>query len=181
VFTCCATPYRIAFFDEDELDWIIIDSVVDFFFLIDIIFTFFTAYYGADYRLIDIRRDIAKWYLSTWFLIDVCAIIPISIILNSGNFNGLARLARLPKLYRLVKMTRLVRILKIVKERNKFAKYLTEILKIGVGFERLLFFILIFIVMCHIVCCFWYVTCTLTKNRIFIARWSDFDPDTWVA
>jgi hypothetical protein len=60
VFTCCATPYRIAFFDEDELDWIIIDSVVDFFFLIDIILTFFTAYYGADYRLIDIRRDIAK-------------------------------------------------------------------------------------------------------------------------
>ena len=49
----------------------------------------------------------------------------------------------------------MVRMLKIVKERNKLVKYLNEVLKIGVGFERLLFFILIFFVMCHIVACFW--------------------------
>lgn len=52
-------------------------------------------------------------------------------------------------------MTRLVRMLKIVKERNKLVKYLNEILKIGVGFERLLFFILIFFCVCHIVACLW--------------------------
>ena len=45
--------------------------------------------------------------------------------------------------------------LKIVKERNKLVKYLNEVLKIGVGFERLLFFVLIFFVLCHIVTCFW--------------------------
>ena len=67
-------------------------------------------------------------------------------------------------------MTRLVRMLKIVKERNKLVKYLNEILKIGVGFERLLFFILIFFILSHIVCCFW----------IFSARLEDFGPDTWV-
>jgi hypothetical protein len=61
--------------------------------------------------------------------------------------------------------------LKIVKERNKLAKYLNEILRIGVGFERLLFFILIFFVMCHIVSCFW----------VMFAAFDDYGPDTWVS
>ena len=52
-------------------------------------------------------------------------------------------------------MTRLVRMLKIVKERNKLVKYLNEILKIGIGFERLIFFILMFVTLCHIVACLW--------------------------
>jgi len=52
-------------------------------------------------------------------------------------------------------MTRLVRMLKIVKERNKLVKYLSQMLKIGVGFERLLFFVLLFLVACHIIACLW--------------------------
>lgn len=63
-----------------------------------------------------------------------------------------------------------MRLLKIVKERNKLVKYLQEVLKIGVGFERLLFFFLIFITLCHIVACLW----------IFSARLNNFSPDTWV-
>jgi hypothetical protein len=58
-------------------------------------------------------------------------------------------------MYKLVKMTRLVRMLKIVKERSKLVKYLNEVLKIGVGFERLLFLLLIFFILCHINTCIW--------------------------
>jgi hypothetical protein len=59
----------------------------------------------------------------------------------------LARVARIGKLYKIVRMTRMVRMLKIVKERNKLVKYLNELLKIGIGFERLLFIFLIFAVL----------------------------------
>lgn len=59
----------------------------------------------------------------------------------------MARIARIGKLYKIIRMTRMVRMLKIVKERNKLSKYLNEILKIGVGFERLLFMMLIFLVL----------------------------------
>jgi len=83
------------------------------------------------------------------------AVVPVDLILSIGDFNSLARIIRLPKLYKLIKMTRLVRILKILKERSKLVKYLNEILKIGVGCERLLFFILLFLILCHIVSCFW--------------------------
>ena len=169
LFVCIAAPTRIAFSDEDEIGWIIIDSVVDTLFFVDIVLNFFFAYHDMEYNLIDDRKTIAKGYMKSWFTIDVISILPINFLLQTGDFNSLARLARLPKLYRLVKMTRyvvgliscsltsrLVRMLKIVKERNKLVKYLNEVLKIGVGFERLLFFVLIFFVLCHIVTCFWY-------------------------
>ena len=92
------------------------------------------------------------------------------MITNTEDYNSLARIARFPKLYRLVKIMRLVRVLKIVKEKNKFVKYINEALKISAGFERLLFFILFFLVICHIVACLW----------IFSARLEDFNPETWV-
>ena len=82
----------------------------------------------------------------------------------------MARFLRFPKLYKLIKMTRLVRMLKIMKERNKLVKYLGEILRIGVGFERLLFFILIFFILCHIAACFWVLT----------ARFDEENFETWI-
>jgi len=76
-------------------------------------------------------------------------------VFEQGSYNRLARVARIGKMYKIIKMTRLVRMLKIVKERNKLVKYLNEVLKIGIGFERLLFLMLIFLVMCHITACLW--------------------------
>ena len=61
-------------------------------------------------------------------------------------------------MYKLVKLTRLVRILKIFKESNKMFKYMENYLNIGVGFQRLLGFILSFFMIIHIVACLWIMT-----------------------
>ncbi len=117
---------------------------------------FFSAYYDDEFLLVDHRWIIASGYLKSWFTIDFMSIIPFDLILQSGQYNRLVRVARIGKMYKLVKMTRLVRMLKIVKERNKLVKYLNEVLKIGIGFERLLFLLLIFLILCHINSCIWY-------------------------
>lgn len=83
--------------------------------------------------------------------------MPITYILQIGDYASLARLARLPKLYRLIKMAKLSRILKVIKERNTISKYLNEVLKVSVGFERLSFFALIFCITVHITSCFWVI------------------------
>lgn len=83
------------------------------------------------------------------------AIIPFDLFFKGNNVNKLSRVLRLGRLYKMVKMTRLIRMLKIVKDRNKLVKYLNEILKIGIGIERLSFFVLIFIILCHINACLW--------------------------
>ena len=110
------------------------------------------------------RWRIAKSYLKSWFFIDIISILPISQFIEVGDYASLARITRLPKLYRLIKITKLSRLLKVIKERNTLSKYLNEVLKLSVGFERLSFFALIFIISVHIVSCFWVILANLEEE-----------------
>ena len=56
LFVCIAAPTRIAFSDEDNLTWTVIDGIVDTLFLIDIVLNFFFAYHDDEYNLIDDRK-----------------------------------------------------------------------------------------------------------------------------
>ena len=169
-----ATPYRLGFESSTEIDtnrvWSWIDATVDILFGIDLILNFFFAYYNSEEVLITNHKKIASTYLKSWFFIDLISILPFDKLFEIGDFNSLGRIIKLPKLYKLIKMTRLVRMLKILKERSKLVKYLQDLLSIGVGCERLLFFILLFLVICHIVSCLWVVA----------ARFDETDPDTWI-
>lgn len=82
------TPWRIAFSNDDEIVFIVIDEVFDFIFLIDIIVTFFSATYNSKFILIDKWKQIAWKYLTSWFLIDVLSIIPLNLFFrNSAKSN----------------------------------------------------------------------------------------------
>ena len=94
-------------------------------------------------------------YLFSWFLVDLISVIPFDIVLMTGSVNRIARFTRIGKLYKMIRMTRMVRLLKIVQVRNKFVKNLSEILQIGIGFERLMFLALIFFVLQHVAACLW--------------------------
>jgi hypothetical protein len=159
IFTCMVTPYNISFNEVETNGWKIVNGVIDTLFLIDIICSFFQSYYDEDFGIIEDRWEIAKSYLYSWFLVDVLAIFPFEQVLtsaNSGaNLNDMVRVARIGRMYKLIKLTKLLRILKIVKERSKLVKYVNEILKVGAGFERLFFFVLMFLMVCHIVSCLW--------------------------
>ena len=48
---------------------------------------------------------------------------------------------------------------------------MNDILKLSAGFERMIFFIIISIVLCHICCCFW----------IILAKINDKTWDTWIS
>ena len=93
--------------------------------------------------------------MKVWFLIDLVSVIPFDIILYYGNFNKVARFSRIGRLYKLIRLIKLVRLLKIAKVRNRIVKNLSEALKIGVGFERLVFLTLLFILLVHVIGCVW--------------------------
>ena len=80
--------------------------------------------------------------------------MPFDLLISSGNLNDSIRITRIGRMYKLVKMVRLLRILKIVRDRAKLLKYLSDFLKIGLGFERLFFFVIIFLIMIHTFACF---------------------------
>ena len=97
-------------------------------------------------------------------MIDILAIIPFDMLVGGSDINGAVRIVRIGRLYKLVKLTSLLRILRIVKERSKLLKYMKDLMKIGVGFERLSFFIFMFLLLCHIVSCLWILAATFDDD-----------------
>ena len=63
------------------------------------------------------------------------------------------------------------RILKVGKERNTLIKHLNDIFKLGQGVERLVYFIFVFLLMCHITSCLFYLC----------AKMEELTPETWVS
>jgi len=78
MFTCFTTPYRLAFYidEEDPVHWRIINQCLDFSFFIDIIANFNTAYQNNQYIVVDDRKTIAWNYISSWFFVDLGSVIP---------------------------------------------------------------------------------------------------------
>lgn len=158
----------LAFTDSMNLEYL--DMAMNVVFFIDIVLNFFTAIFTNDLEIIDDRKEIIISYLKTWFAVDFVSIIPFDFIFMYGGVNKVARFSRIGKLYKLIRMTKMIRLLKIAKIRNKLMKDLSETLKIGVGFERLLFMLVIFCLLVHVIACFW----------IFIALFDDQSKDNWI-
>ena len=181
IYTAIVLPYRVSFTDEDSKFNVILDYLFDAIFAVDMIINFFSAYIDNEDNIIKNRQKIIVNYFKTWFFIDFFSIFPVSNIIESTNkdnntggvkFNSLLRIARLPKLYRLVKLSKLFRMVKVVKKGNvnKITKYFLEKLKVNANIERLIYFIIGFLVLNHLSACFWFL----------IAKLQDFDPDCWV-
>ena len=139
-------------------------------FAFDIVLNFFQAYLDQDYTLIDDRKEIAIHYMSTWFIVDFISIIPFDEFINRGKVNKLARFSRIGKIYKLVRLTKLTRLIKIMRVKNSFLKHISEILKIGAGFERMVTLLLTFIILQHVTACLW----------IFFGRMNDLDKNNWI-
>ena len=81
VLSAIITPYRMAFVDDNSVSWMVTELVLDFLFFIDIILTFFSAYFDKLDVLVDNRRKIACNYLKFWFIIDFVSIMPLSLLI----------------------------------------------------------------------------------------------------
>jgi hypothetical protein len=117
-------------------------------------------------------------------LIDFLSIIPFELAFSmtqpeaaaeSDNVmvNKFARVARVSKLYKLVKITRLIRIAKMAKYKKKIGNKMNSLIKFGAAFERLLFFLLALLLVCHLIGCLW----------IYVAKASQDDlieNDSWI-
>nr|ABF85695.1 potassium channel [Nicotiana rustica] len=75
-------PFEIAFMHSNPNRALYFaDNVVDLFFAVDIILTFFVAYIDTTTQLlVRDRRRIATRYISTWFMMDVASTIPFDLL-----------------------------------------------------------------------------------------------------
>lgn len=88
VYLSTASPFKMAFFEEDAYPtWNIVEYVIDFFILLDMILTFFTPVW-VKHDLKDKHSEIAKEYLSFWFWLDLLSIFPLAEIMTFLKMSG---------------------------------------------------------------------------------------------
>ncbi|KAK8664576.1 hypothetical protein V6N13_084360 [Hibiscus sabdariffa] len=77
IYSAWICPFEFAFLTHKEDALFIIDNIVNGFFAVDIVLTFFVAYLDSQsYLLVDDPKKIAIRYISTWFAFDVCSTAP---------------------------------------------------------------------------------------------------------
>ncbi|KAL0337295.1 UNVERIFIED_CONTAM: Potassium channel AKT1 [Sesamum calycinum] len=77
IYTAWVSPFEFGFLEKPARPLAITDNVVNGFFAIDIILTFFVAYLDTTtYLLVDDQKQIAWKYASSWLAFDVISTIP---------------------------------------------------------------------------------------------------------
>ncbi|CAL5183097.1 unnamed protein product [Lathyrus oleraceus] len=80
-YTAWVYPFEVAFMHSSNRELYIVDNIVDLFFAIDIVMTFFVAFIdGTTHLLVRDSKKIAVRYLSSWFIMDVASTIPYEAI-----------------------------------------------------------------------------------------------------
>ncbi|XP_039119984.1 potassium channel KAT3-like isoform X2 [Dioscorea cayenensis subsp. rotundata] len=111
VYSAWVCPFEFAFLKYMPNALFLVDNIIDGFFAIDIVLTFFVAYLDhKSYLLVDNPKRIAARYLSTWFLFDICSTVPFQPIslLFGNNGNGIGfKLLNMLRLWRLCRVGKL--------------------------------------------------------------------------
>ncbi|CAH2078284.1 unnamed protein product [Thlaspi arvense] len=100
-------PFEVAFLNSSpKRNLCIADNIVDLFFAVDIVLTFFVAYIDQrTHLLVREPKQIAVRYLSTWFLMDVASTIPFDaigyLVTGTGKLNLTCNLLGLLRFWRL--------------------------------------------------------------------------------
>ncbi|XP_076356642.1 potassium/sodium hyperpolarization-activated cyclic nucleotide-gated channel 2-like [Tachypleus tridentatus] len=119
-------PVAISFFNDDlSARWIAFNCLSDTIFLLDIVVNFRTGIMNHDNseQVILDPRLIARYYIRTWFFLDLISSIPLDYIflifnqdysdnfqlLHAGRALRILRLAKMLSLLRLLRVSRLVR------------------------------------------------------------------------
>uniref|UniRef100_A0A7S1SIN5 Cyclic nucleotide-binding domain-containing protein n=1 Tax=Tetraselmis chuii TaxID=63592 RepID=A0A7S1SIN5_9CHLO len=156
IYTSLVLPVRTAFLwaeeeavtDTGEIDssmdgWTVMDLVIDFTFLFDVILNFNTGFIREpDFVAILSRKRIAMQYCKGWFVFDVVSSVPLDLMImqQSSTVMKLPRVLRLIRIFRLVKVLRLSRAVRYAQRLQIFARMstfgmrITKLISLGVIF-----------------------------------------------
>lgn len=80
-YTAIMVPYNVSFkTKQNNVTWLVVDSIVDVIFLVDIVLNFHTTFVGPAGEVISDPKLIRMNYLKTWFVIDLLSCLPYDVI-----------------------------------------------------------------------------------------------------
>ena len=86
LYTVTVVPFIVCFeYQSSIIRWF--DTFVDTMFIIDIVLTLFTSYLNEDGNVVVDRSKIRRHYFKGWFVVDVFASFPYSLLVfvDTGN------------------------------------------------------------------------------------------------
>lgn len=111
IYSAWICPFELAFLRDMPSKLLLVENIVNSFFAIDIVLTFFVAYVDSKtHLLVDDRKRIAVRYLSSWFIFDVCSTAPFQpiILLFTHEGNDLSfKILNMLRLWRLHRVSTL--------------------------------------------------------------------------
>ena len=117
-YQAVVVPYRISFDTLATGNWYILEFSMDVYFWSDILMNLNSGIYIKG-MLIMQRHKVIFNYLTGWFILDVLASFPYSLVLENilvGKSNsGMSSLSKTPQLLRLLKIIRFLRILRLLR------------------------------------------------------------------
>ncbi|XP_074579118.1 potassium channel KAT3-like [Curcuma longa] len=111
IYSAWICPFELAFLRYLPAKLLWLENILNSFFAIDIVLTFFVAYLDPrSYLLVDDPKRIAARYLSSWFIFDILSTVPFQAISflfeRSGNVLGF-KILNMLRLWRLRRVSSL--------------------------------------------------------------------------
>ncbi|XP_059480211.1 potassium voltage-gated channel protein eag isoform X3 [Neocloeon triangulifer] len=156
-YTAIMVPYNVAFKNKtsEDVSLLVVDSIVDVIFFIDIVLNFHTTFVGPGGEVVSDPRVIRMNYLKSWFVIDLLSCLPydvfnafdhdedVSNCSTSGDYddNGIG------SLFSALKVVRLLRLGRVVRKLDRYLEY---------GAAMLILLLCFYMLVAHWLACIWY-------------------------
>jgi CRP-like cAMP-binding protein len=156
LYNCVYIPMQMAFAIAQATPHLVIDYFIDVMFAFDIGINFRTAFHNEHYEMVFAKREIAKRYLRTWFLVDLLATFPFEIFfIGSADSDTLFVLD-------ILKAPRLLRIARFLKRADKLQ---------GANSLRMLWLFMLFLFLSHATACIWWAIGKSGPVDVYSTSW----------
>ncbi|XP_064169936.1 potassium voltage-gated channel subfamily H member 1-like isoform X2 [Anguilla rostrata] len=142
-YTAIMVPYNVSFkTKQNNVTWLVVDSIVDVIFLVDIVLNFHTTFVGPAGEVISDPKLIRMNYVKTWFVIDLLSCLPYDVINAFENVDE-----GISSLFSSLKVVRLLRLGRVARKLDHYLEY---------GAAVLVLLVCVFGLAAHWLACIWY-------------------------
>ncbi|KAM6972482.1 potassium voltage-gated channel subfamily H member 1b [Aplochiton taeniatus] len=142
-YTAIMVPYNVSFkTKQNNVTWLVVDSIVDVIFLVDIVLNFHTTFVGPAGEVISHPKLIRMNYVKTWFVIDLLSCLPYDVINAFENVDE-----GISSLFSSLKVVRLLRLGRVARKLDHYIEY---------GAAVLVLLVCVFGLAAHWLACIWY-------------------------
>ncbi|XP_061938327.1 potassium voltage-gated channel protein eag isoform X2 [Apis cerana] len=143
-YTAIMVPYNVAFKNKtsEDVSLLVVDSIVDVIFFIDIVLNFHTTFVGPGGEVVSDPKVIRMNYLKSWFIIDLLSCLPYDVF-NAFDHDE----DGIGSLFSALKVVRLLRLGRVVRKLDRYLEY---------GAAMLILLLCFYMLVAHWLACVWY-------------------------